>query len=83
MNELTHFFIKNIYPAHFILERVDVAVVCEGRVERHILTEKTSSFHIFFQELGGANAYTTLQARQRRLWSAACLLLDCDSLHSV
>ena len=32
---------------------------------------------------GGANARTPLQARQRRLWSAVCPSLDCDSLHSV
>ena len=82
MNERTNFFI-NIYLSHFILERVDVSVVCERRVERHILRERTSSSHIFFQEPGGANAYNPLQACQRRLWSAACPTLDCDSLHSV
>ena len=32
MNERTHFFIK-IYLSHFILERVDVSVVCERWVE--------------------------------------------------
>ena len=32
MNEQTHFFIK-IYLSHFILERVDVSVVCERWVE--------------------------------------------------
>ena len=66
MNERTHFFIK-IYLSHFILERVDVSVVCERWVERHILRERTSSSHILFQEPGGANACTPLQARQRRL----------------
>ena len=54
MNECTHFFIK-IYLSHFILERVDVSVVCERWVERHILRERTSS-HISFQEPEGANA---------------------------
>ena len=34
MNERTHLFIK-IYLSHFILERVDVSVVCERWVERH------------------------------------------------
>ena len=33
MNERTHFFIKKIYISHFILERVDVSVVCERWVE--------------------------------------------------
>ena len=70
MNERTHFFIK-IYLSHFILERVDVSVVCERWVKRHILRERTSSSHIFFHEPGG-NACTPLQARQRRLCSAAC-----------
>ena len=79
MNERTHFFIK-IYLSHFILERVDVSVVYERLVERHILRERTSSSHIFFQVPGGANACTPLQARQRRLLSAACPTLDCDSL---
>ena len=32
MNERTHFFI-NVYLSHFILERVDVSVVCERWVE--------------------------------------------------
>ena len=48
MNERTDFFIK-IYLSHFILERVDISVVCERWVKRHILSERTSS-HIFFQE---------------------------------
>ena len=64
MNERTHFFIK-IYLSHFILERVDVSVVCERWVERHILRERTSS-HIFFREPRGANASTLLQACPRR-----------------
>ena len=55
-------------------------MVCERWVERHILRERTSSSHIFFQEPRGSNACTPLQARQRRLWSAACPSLDCDSL---
>ena len=67
MNERTYFFVK-IYLSHFILERVDVSVVCERCVERHILKERTSSSHIFFQEPGRANACTLLQARRRRLW---------------
>ena len=69
-----------MYLSHFILERVDVSVVCERWVETQILRERTSS-HIFFQEPGGANACTPLQARH--LWSAACPSLNCDSLHSV
>ena len=48
MNERTHLFMK-LYLSHFIHERVDVSVVCERWVERHILRERTSS-HIFFQE---------------------------------
>ena len=55
--ERTHFFTKT-YLSHFILERVDVSVVWERWVERHILREKTSSSHIFFQEPGSANACT-------------------------
>ena len=78
MNEPTHFFIK-IYLSHFILERVDVSVVCEKWVERHVLRERTSS-HIFFQKSEGVYACTPLQSRQRRLSSAACPSLDCDSL---
>ena len=34
-------------------------------MERHILRERTSSFHIFFRETGGANTCTPLKARQR------------------
>ena len=56
--ERTHFFIK-IYLSHFILKRVDVSVMCERWVERHILRERTSS-HIFFQEPGGANPLVSL-----------------------
>ena len=78
MNERTHFFIK-IYLSHFILERVDVSVVCERWVERHILRERTSS-HIFFKGTGGANAYIPSQAHQRRLCSAASPSLNYDSL---
>ena len=65
MNERPHFFIK-IYLSHFILERVDVSLVCERWVDRHILRERSSSSHIFFQEPAGGNACTPLQARQRR-----------------
>ena len=54
--------------------------VWEKGGETYILRERTSS-RIFFQEPGGANACTPLQARQRRLWSAGCPTLDCDSLH--
>ena len=75
MNEQTHFFIK-IYLSLFILERVDVSVVCERWVERHILREGTSSSHIFYRESGGANTWTPFQVRQRHLWSAACPMLD-------
>ena len=64
MNEWTHFFIK-IYLSHFFLKRVDVSVVRERWVERHILREWTSS-HIFYREPGGANACTPLQAHQRQ-----------------
>ena len=65
MNERTYFSIK-IYLSHFILEWFDASVVCERWVERHILRERTSSSHIFFQEPAGANAWAPLQARQRR-----------------
>ena len=82
MNERTYFFIK-IYLSHFILERVDASVVCERWVERYILRERNSCYNIFFQEPGGANACTLLQARQTRLWSTACPSFDCDSLYSV
>ena len=33
MNEWIHFFIKNMHISHFILERVNVSVVCERWVE--------------------------------------------------
>ena len=46
-----------MYLSHFILEKVDVSVVCERWVERHILRERSSS-HIFFQEPVGTNACT-------------------------
>ena len=49
-------------------------------MERHILREKISSFHIFFRKLGGANACTPLKTHQRRLCSAACPSLDCPNL---
>ena len=52
-------------------------------MERHINRERTSSSNIFYRDPGGVNACTPLQARQRRLWSAACPTLDCDPLHSV
>ena len=73
MNERTHFFIK-IYLSHFILERVDVFVVCERWVERHMLRAGTSSFsHIFFQEPGG-------QCLHRLASSSESLLIGCVSL---
>ena len=62
MNKRRHFFIK-ISLAHFFLERIDVSVVCERWVERHIQRERTSSSHIFFREPGGANACNPLQTR--------------------
>ena len=65
MNKRTHFFIK-IYLSHFILERVDVSVVCERWVERHIFKERTSS-HIFFREPGGANTYKLVRDASDRL----------------
>ena len=78
MNERTHVFIK-IYLSYFILERVDVSVVCETWMGRHILRERTYFSHIFFQQQGGANACTPLQARQRPLCSAACPSPHCNS----
>ena len=65
MNERTYFLIK-IYLSYFILERVDVSVVYERWVERHILRERTSSSLFFFLESVGANACAPLQAHQRR-----------------
>ena len=35
---------KSMNLSHFILERVDVSVLCERWVERYILRERTSSF---------------------------------------
>ena len=68
-NERTNTLLyKNMYLSHFILERVDVSVVFERWVERHMLRERNC---------------TRSQVRQRRLWSAACPTLGCDSLHSV
>ena len=83
MNERTHFFIK-IYLSHFILERVDVSVVCERWVERHILRERTSSSHIFFREpVGVPTLVTSCKLARDDLWPATCPSLDCNSLHSV
>ena len=73
MNERTHFFIK-IYLSHFILEWVDVSVVCERWVERHILKERTSSSHIFFQETGGFQRLHPFES------SLETLLIGCMSL---
>ena len=42
MNERTHFFIK-IYLSHFILERIDVSVVCE-RWGRETYTQREGFF---------------------------------------
>ena len=52
MNKRPHFFIKKIHLSHFILESVDVSVVCERLVERHILTGRISSFHVFSRKPG-------------------------------
>ena len=43
MNERTH-FIKNL--SHVILERVDVSVVCERWVKRHILRQDFFPYHL-------------------------------------
>ena len=56
-NERTHFFIK-IYLSHFILERLDVSVVCERWVERHILKEEDVFFPYLLPGAKGANACT-------------------------
>ena len=81
MNKQTHFFIK-IYLSDFILDGVNVSVVCKRWMERYILRERTSSSCTFFQEPVG-NDCTPFQARQRRLWSVACPSLICDSLQSA
>ena len=73
MNERTHFLIK-IYLSPFILERVDVSVVCERWVERHILRERTSFSHIFFKEPGGCQRLHPLAS------SSETPLIDCMSL---
>ena len=73
MNEQTRFFIK-IYLSHFILERVDVYVVCERWVERHILRERISSSDIFFQEPVGCQHLDPLAS------SPETPLLSCVSL---
>ena len=80
INERTHFFIK-IYLSLFILERVDVSVVCERWVERHILRERTSSSHIFSRKPGGVNASSSetplidCVSHARLRFSALCLNL--------
>ena len=54
-NERIHFFIK-IYLSHFILERMDVSVLCERWVEWHILRED----FLFPYLLPGARGLPTL-----------------------
>ena len=56
---------------------------CFWEMGGEIYRERTSSSHIFFQEPVDTNACIPFQTRQRRLWSAACPTLDCDSLHAV
>ena len=79
MNEQTHFFIK----IH-LSQRVNVSLVGERWVERHILRERIPSSHIFFWEVGGPNACNHLQAKApligcvslaRHWFSALCLNL--------
>ena len=71
MNERTHSFIK-IHLSLFILERVEVSVVCERWVERQYTQREDFFFPYLLLEPGGANACTPLQARLRRFFSAAC-----------
>ena len=61
MNERIHYFIEYIFLTLYS-RRVDVSVVCERWVERHILREMTSSSHIISQEPGCAYACTPMQA---------------------
>ena len=56
--------------AHILLRKMKI----------HILRERTSS-HIFFREPGGANAFTPLQASQRR--PDRLRVPRSDSLHTV
>ena len=75
INEQTHFFTK-IYLSHFILESVDVSVVCERWAGRRILRERTSS-HIFYREPGDANGDELIGcvSLARLRFSALCLNL--------
>ena len=73
---------KNISLILFLEKGPLFVVVWEIDGETY-LCERTYSSHIFFQESGCANVCTPTQARQGRLWSAACPLLDSDCLPSI
>ena len=83
MNERNTLLYKNISYTLYSRKGWCFCGVWEMDGETYILRERASSSHTFYREPGGANAFTPLQARQRRLWSTACPSLDCDSLHSV
>ena len=68
----------NNYTTLFSKELMFLSYVRDGWRDKH--KEKSSSSHIFFQEPGDANTCSPLQARQRRLWSAAYPSLACVSL---
>ena len=81
MSEWTHFFIK-IYASNFILEKGwCFCGVWEMGGETYPKREDFF-FPYLLQGARGCQRLQPLQARQRRLWSAACPSLDCYSLHS-
>ena len=84
MNERTHYI--KIYPSDFTLEKVDVSVVCERWVERHIVRVRTFSSHIFFWEtplLGCVSLAQVLFSELRRkltTWLSSRVLLQVTHL---
>ena len=62
MNERNTLVYKNISLILFSKKRAHSLLSVEIQIERHIVRDRTSSSYIFFQEPGGANAYTPLQA---------------------
>ena len=72
-----HFFIK--YLSFCSLNGLQLVASWEIDGETYI-RERTYCSRSFFLEPGDANTCTPLQARQRRLWSAACPTPDSNSL---
>ena len=80
MNERTHFFIK-ICISHTLFSKGLMFLWCVRDGWRDIYSERGLLLSISFSRSQGVPTLAPpLQARQRRLSSAACPTLDCDSL---